>query len=68
MRFLARKSFRVWPFRVTVNQGGRWSWGLKVWRWSWSARTGRHTFDTPGPGYVQSRGRRRRPSPDRGDR
>lgn len=59
MKFYARRTFRPWPFRITVNQSGRVTWGLKVWRWSWSAATGKHTFDTPGPGYVQTSGRRR---------
>lgn len=58
MRFYARKTWRPWPFRITVNQAGRITWGLKVWRWSWSARTGEHTFDTPGPGGLRF-GRRR---------
>lgn len=60
IRFKARKSVRVRPFRFTVNQAGRLTWGIKVWRLSWSAATWRWTFDTPGPGRVEWGGRRRR--------
>lgn len=59
MKFRMRRTRRFGPFRVTVNQSGRVTWGLKVWRWSWSAASGRHTFDTPGPGYIQTDGRRK---------
>jgi hypothetical protein len=60
IRFRARKTFRIWPFRVTVNQAGRVTWGIKVRRYSWSATTRRHTFDTPGLGRLEWGGKRRR--------
>lgn len=59
MKFHVRKSKRFGPLRFTFTENGFSSWGLQVGRWSWNSRTRRHTFDTPGAGYVQSRGRRR---------
>ena len=53
------RSVKLGPLRIHLTQHGVHSWGLQLGRWSWNARTGRHTFDTPGPGYVQTRGRRR---------
>jgi hypothetical protein len=60
MRFRARKVVRLGPLRLVFTERGFSSWGLQVGRWSWNARTRRHTVDTPGIGYVQTRGRRRR--------
>lgn len=54
MKFYARRTRHFGPLRITINQSGRVTWGLKVWRWSWSNTTGQHTFDTPGPGYVKT--------------
>ena len=51
-----RRTFRVGPLRLHVDGEGV-SWGLGAGRWSWNARSRRHTVDTPGPGYWQSRGR-----------
>lgn len=59
MKFRMYRSLRLGPVRVHLTHRGVHSWGLQLGRWSWNARTGRHTFDTPGPGYVQTRGRRR---------
>jgi hypothetical protein len=59
MKFRARKSRRIWPFRVTVNQSGKVTWGIKIWRYSWSHTTGEHRFDTPGPGGLVWGGRKR---------
>ena len=56
--FHLRRTFRAGPLRLHVGSGGV-SWGVHVGRWSWNAKTRRHTVDTPGPGYWQSRGRRR---------
>lgn len=64
MRFRLRKTLRFGPFKVHFNERGYSGWGVKVGPWSWSASTGKHTVDTPGPGYVQTRGRARR-SPGR---
>ena len=58
MRFRARKTIRLGPLRLHLTQRGLSSWGIQVGRWTWNARTGRHTIDTPGPGYWQSRARK----------
>jgi hypothetical protein len=63
MRFRLRKTVRVGPVKLIFTERGFSSWGLQVGRWTWNARTGRHTVDTPGPGSLQSRGRRRRRDP-----
>jgi hypothetical protein len=59
MRFHVRKTLRLGPVRIHLTERGFSSWGLKLGRWSWNARSRRHTIDTPGPGYLRSRGRRR---------
>ena len=53
------RSLKLGPLRLHLTERGISSWGVQVGRWSWNAHSRRHTFDTPGPGYVQSRGRRR---------
>jgi hypothetical protein len=53
------RTLKLGPLRLHLTERGIGSWGLQVGRWSWNARTRRHTVDTPGWGYVQSRGRRR---------
>ena len=58
MRFHLHRVLRLGPVYVHVTERGVRSWGLKVGRWSWNARSRRHTFDTPGPGWVSTRGRR----------
>ncbi len=60
IRFRARRTVRIGPVRLHFTERGLSSWGLQVGRWTWNARTRRHTLDTPGPGYVETRGRRRR--------
>lgn len=60
MRFRLRRSFRIGPLKLNFTEHGFSSWGLQVGRWMWNARTGRHTYDTPGPGSLQSGGRRPR--------
>lgn len=60
MRFRARKTRQFGPFRVTVNQSGKVTWGIKVWRYSWSHSTGEHHFNTPGWGHVAWGGRSKR--------
>lgn len=60
MRFKMRRTRYFGPLRLTINQSGRVTWGLKIGPWSWSAATRKHTIDTPGPGYVQTSGRKRR--------
>ncbi len=60
MKFRMHRSMKLGPVRIHMTERGISSWGLQVGPWSWNANSGRHTVDTPGPGYVQSRGRRRR--------
>ena len=55
-RHRLRRTFRLGPLRLHVGGEGV-SWGLGAGRWSWNATSRRHTVDTPGPGYWQSRGR-----------
>jgi hypothetical protein len=50
MRFRARKTFRFGPFYMTVNQSGRRSFGIKVWRFSHNFTRRTTHIDTPGPG------------------
>jgi hypothetical protein len=59
IRFRARRTVSFGPLRLQFTERGFSSWGLRIGRWSWNARTRQHTVDTPGPGYVQTRGRRR---------
>ena len=59
IRFRARRTLKLGPLRLHLTERGVSSWGLQVGRWSWNARTRQHTVDTPGLGYVQSKGRRR---------
>ncbi len=59
LKFRMYRTLKLGPLRLHLTERGIGSWGLQVGRWSWNARTRRHTVDTPGWGYVQSRGRRR---------
>src|SRR3712207_1777113 len=59
-RHQLRRTFRAGPVRLNVGPDGV-SWGLGAGRWSWNAKSRRHTVDTPGPGFWESRGRRPRP-------
>ena len=58
MKFRLHRTVRLGPIRVHLTERGLSSWGVQLGRWSWNARTRRHPFDTPGGGYVQTRGRR----------
>jgi uncharacterized protein DUF4236 len=60
MRFRLRRTVRIGPLKLNFTERGFSSWGLKLGPWSWNARTGHHTIDTPGPGALHTRGRRRR--------
>lgn len=60
IKFRARKTLRFGPVRLHFTQNGYSGWGLKVGPWTWSARTGRHSIDTPGPGGIQLGGPKRR--------
>ena len=57
MKFRLHRTLRLGPIRIHLTERGVHSWGVSVGRWSWNARSRRHTIDTPGLGYVQSRGR-----------
>jgi hypothetical protein len=57
MRYRFRTSRHIGPFRLNFTEHGFSSWGVQIWRWTWNSRTGRQTFDTPGPGYVEFGGR-----------
>ena len=59
MKFHLHRTVRLGPIRVHLTERGLSSWGVQLGRWSWNARSRRHTIDTPGWGYVQTRGRRR---------
>ena len=59
MRFRFYRSRRFGPLRLHVTDRGV-SWGLQIWRWSWNSRSRKHYVDTPGLGYVEFGGRRRR--------
>lgn len=50
---------RLGPIRLQFTENGFSSWGLQIGRWSWNARTRKHTLNTPGAGYLQSKGRSR---------
>ena len=56
-RLQVRGTFKLGPVRVHAGPVGV-SWVLGAGRWSWNAKSRRHTVDTPGPGYWQSKGRR----------
>lgn len=59
MKFRARKTLRFGPLRFHFTQRGFSSWGWKIGPWTHNVTSGRHTIDTPGPGALHSRGRRR---------
>ena len=58
MKFRLHRTVRLGPIHIHLTERGFSSWGVHLGRWSWNARTRRHTIDTPGWGYVQTRGRR----------
>lgn len=59
MRFRWRKNLLNGPLRVTASDRGL-SWGVKLGNFlSWSAKTGKTTVNTPGPGSVEFGGRKR---------
>jgi Protein of unknown function (DUF4236) len=60
MRFNFRKRIRLGPFFWSFTTRGLTSWGVRIWRYTWNARSGRSTFDTPGPGSVSFGGGRPR--------
>lgn len=57
-KFRWRKTLPLGPLRFHFSNGRFTGWGLRIWRWTWSARTGRHSLDTPGPGSIHFSGRR----------
>lgn len=58
MKFRAKKKLKLGPFYWIVTPSGVSSWGISIGRWTHNFTTGRHTIDTPGPGYLQSGGRK----------
>lgn len=59
LRFRARKQINLGPVRLHFTQHGYTGYSLHVGPWTWSARTGRHSLNTPGPGGFTWGGRRR---------
>lgn len=59
LRFRARKTIRLGPLYWTFTQAGYTGWGIRVGPWRWSARSGRHSLNTPGIGGVTWGGRRK---------
>jgi hypothetical protein len=60
MRFRFRQNLRLGPFVWRFSQSGYTGWGIQIGRYRWNARTGRHSFDSPGIGGWQWGGKRRR--------
>lgn len=60
MRFRARKTIRLGPIFFTFTQRGFSSWGIKIGPFTRNFTRGTSTIDTPGPGSLHFRGRRRR--------
>lgn len=60
MKFHFRKTWRPGPFRITITEKLRSTWGVRAGRYGYNPKTGKHTFDTPGPGGVSWGGRSRR--------
>lgn len=59
MGFHMHKKLRLGPVILNLTKRGLSSVTFKMGRWSWNSRTRRHTIDTPGPGYWQSKRRHR---------
>lgn len=60
MRFRARKTFRFGPFRATVNQAGRWSYGIKLGPITHNFTRNTTSIDTAGPGgFHHQHGKRK---------
>jgi hypothetical protein len=55
-----RKRMKFGPLVFNFGKTGFTSWGLQIGRWSWNPRSRKHYVDTPGLGYVEFGGRRRR--------
>jgi hypothetical protein len=61
VKFRARKTFRFGPFRVTLNQAGKLSYGIKVGPFSHNFTRNTTSIDTPGPGgFHHQHGRKGR--------
>lgn len=60
MKFHFRKTWRPGPFRITLTEKLRPTWGVRIGRYGYDPKTGKHSLDTPGLGYVRSSGRSRR--------
>jgi hypothetical protein len=59
MRFRARKTFHIGPLYMTVNQAGRLSFSIRIWRYTYNLTRRTSSFDTPGPGGFHHQHKRR---------
>jgi hypothetical protein len=59
MRFHFRKTWKPGPFRISITEKFRPTWGIRAGRYGYDPKTGKHSFDTPGLGWVRSSGRPR---------
>jgi hypothetical protein len=59
VRFHFRKTWKPGPFRITVTEKLRPTWGVRIGPYGYDPKTGRHSFDTPGLGWLRSSGRSR---------
>jgi uncharacterized membrane protein len=57
--FHFRKTWRPGPFRITLTEKLRPTWGIRAGRYGYDPKTGRHSFDTPGLGWIRTSGRAR---------
>lgn len=53
MGFHFRKTWRPGPFRISITEKLRPTWGLRVGRYGYNPKTGKHSFDTPGLGWLR---------------
>lgn len=59
MKFHFRKTWKPGPFRVTITEKLRPTWGVRVGPYGYDPKTGRHSFNTPGLGWLRTSGRSR---------
>lgn len=59
MRFGFRKTVRIGPLYWIFNERGYCSWGIKVGPYTRNLTRGSWSLDTPGPGAIRGRSRRR---------
>lgn len=59
MKFHFRKTWKPGPFRVTLTEKLRPTWGVRIGPYGYDPKTGRHSFNTPGLGWLRTSGRSR---------